>query len=195
LIELLVVISVMALLAGLVVLGARYAADQKKISRVTADLSKWSAMIDNYYHKLGYYPPNNPSNPYGPAVTPLFYELAGSMNNGTTYTTLTTRDAIDKTTVQAAFGVNGLANSATEQGEATSFGLNIQAADLIQVTLPGLNAPIKLPRVPVMGTPPYGNTNTWHYNSVQPQHNPNSYDLWAEIMIGGRTNIIGNWKR
>jgi prepilin-type N-terminal cleavage/methylation domain-containing protein len=195
LIELLVVIAIMTVLAGLIVALARHASEQKKLSRVTADLAKWSSMIDNYHEKLGFYPPNNPANPYGPAVTPLFYELAGAELSGTTYTTLTTRDTIDKATVLAAFGLNGLVNSATEQGESTSFGRNIQAADLIIVTLPGVNAPIKLPGVPVMGPPPYGSTNTWHYNSVKPEHNPNSYDLWAELLIGGKTNIIGNWKR
>ncbi len=199
LIELLVVIAVMTLVAGLVVGLARYASEQKKISRVTADLSKWSTMIDNYHDKLGFYPPNNPDNNYGAAVTPLFYELAGSTNDGTTYTTLTTRDSIDKPSLQAAFGVKGLANSAivsaSEPGETTSFARNLRAGDLISVTLPGLNAPVKLPFVPVMGTPPYGSTNTWHYNSVRPQHNADTYDLWAEIMIAGKTNIIGNWKR
>ena len=195
LIELLVVISIMTLLAGLIIALARYASDQKKISRVTADLAKWAMMIGNYHDKLGYYPPSNPSNPYGPAVTPLFYELAGTLLTGTTYATLTTQDTIEKNVVQSAFGLNGLANSATEPGESTSFGRNIQAGDLIDVTLPGLNGPIKLPRVPVSGPPPYGSTNTWHYNSVKPEHNPNSYDLWAELLIGGKTNIIGNWKR
>jgi prepilin-type N-terminal cleavage/methylation domain-containing protein len=194
LIELLVVISIMALLAALVIGLAKYAAEHKKITRVTADLAKWAGMIDNYHDKLGFYPPCNPASPYGPAVTPLFYELAGCDLSGTTYTTLTTRDTIDKPTVQAAFLLGGLANAATEQGEATSFGRKIQAADLIAVTLPGLSVPIKLPWVPVTGPPPYGSTNTWHYNSVQPQHNPNSYDLWAELLIGGKTNIIGNWK-
>ncbi len=195
LIELLVVIAIMTLLASLVAALAKYASDQKKISRVTADLAKWSALIGNYHDKLGFYPPSSPNAPYGPAVNSLFYELAGSQLNGATYTTLTTGDTIDKAAVQAAFGLSGLVNAATEQGESTSFGRTIQAADLINVTLPGLGAPIKLLRVPVQGTPPYGFTNTWHYNSVQPQHNPNSYDLWAELLIGGKTNIIGNWKR
>jgi hypothetical protein len=36
--------------------------------------------------------------------------------------------------------------------------------------------------------------NPWRYNSKTPVHNPDTYDLWAEIVIGGQTNIIGNWK-
>jgi hypothetical protein len=36
--------------------------------------------------------------------------------------------------------------------------------------------------------------NPWRYNASTPTHNPDSYDLWAEILIAGKTNIIGNWK-
>ncbi|HVR35031.1 MAG TPA: hypothetical protein VMS21_04195, partial [Methylomirabilota bacterium] len=36
--------------------------------------------------------------------------------------------------------------------------------------------------------------NPWRYNTVNPVHNPESYDLWAEFYIGGELQIIGNWK-
>jgi len=36
--------------------------------------------------------------------------------------------------------------------------------------------------------------NPWRYNSSNPIHNPGSYDLWAEIIVRGRKEIIGNWK-
>jgi prepilin-type N-terminal cleavage/methylation domain-containing protein len=195
LVELLVVISIMGLIAALIVGVAKHATDQKKITRVTTELGKWITMIDNYHDKLGFYPPCNPQNPYGPAVNALYYELAGAMLNGSTYTTLTTSSTVTKANVAAAFGLQGIANSATEVGEATSFGRNIQASDVLQVTLPGLNSPVQLLRVSVAGPPPYGVTNTWHYNSKNPTNNPNSYDLWAEIQIGSQTRIIGNWKR
>jgi hypothetical protein len=34
---------------------------------------------------------------------------------------------------------------------------------------------------------PYG------YNSSSPQHNPKSFDLWVDILAGGKTNRISNW--
>ncbi len=204
LLELLVVIGVMGLIAAMIVGLAKYATDQKKITRVTAELAKWSIMIDNYHNKLGFYPPCDPAAKYGPAVTPLFYELVGTEYDpgAYTYTTLTTRNlsgtnkvTITKADVDAAFGLKGLVNSATEKGEASCFGLEIQAADLLTVTLPGMSNPVKLPRVPAKGVPPWDANNTWHYNSKNPTNNPNSYDLWAEIVVGDKTNIIGNWKR
>ncbi|MCL5099137.1 MAG: hypothetical protein M1608_16690 [Candidatus Omnitrophica bacterium] len=36
--------------------------------------------------------------------------------------------------------------------------------------------------------------NTWRYVSSSPTNNPGSFDLWAEIVIGRETKIIGNWK-
>jgi hypothetical protein len=36
--------------------------------------------------------------------------------------------------------------------------------------------------------------NPWRYNSSNPVHNPGSYDLWAEIIVRGRKEIIGNWR-
>jgi hypothetical protein len=36
--------------------------------------------------------------------------------------------------------------------------------------------------------------NSWRYNSTSPIHNVGKYDLWAEVIIGNNTNVIGNWK-
>jgi hypothetical protein len=38
-----------------------------------------------------------------------------------------------------------------------------------------------------------GQINPWRYNSVSPVNNPKSYDLWVDILIGGKTNRICNW--
>ncbi|MCX6902853.1 MAG: type II secretion system protein [Verrucomicrobia bacterium] len=202
LIELMVVISIMAILAALVVGLARRASDHKRLARVQAELSKWTTLIDAYQNKLGFYPPGNPDNPYGPAVHPLFYELAGASINDAnqTYTTYTTGytngETIAKSLVTQVFGLDGLANAASEKGEAVSFGKNIQAGDVISVKYDTWDGPVTLPRVSVPGPPPYGTVNNvWHYDSKHPTHNTNSYDLWAEILVGGKTNIIGNWKR
>jgi hypothetical protein len=37
--------------------------------------------------------------------------------------------------------------------------------------------------------------NPFSYNSVNPTHNPNSYDLWVDLVIGGKTNRISNWSK
>jgi general secretion pathway protein G len=37
------------------------------------------------------------------------------------------------------------------------------------------------------------NANPWRY-LCPGAHNPQSYDLWIQIFIGGKTNLISNWK-
>jgi prepilin-type N-terminal cleavage/methylation domain-containing protein len=194
LIELLVVISIMALLAALVVGTAKYASDNKKITRVEAELAKITTMIENYHQKLGFYPPSG-NSPYAPAVNPLYYELSGCLisgASGNTFTTLGSRDTIDKSIIQGVFGMDSFANSAVEKGEARAFASTLLPGDVMEVNL---GAQFKLLKVPVKGPQPWGVTNVWHYNSKNPTNNPNGFDLWAEIIVGSRTNVIGNWKR
>jgi prepilin-type N-terminal cleavage/methylation domain-containing protein len=197
LIELLVVISIMALLAALVVGTAKYASDNKKITRVQAELVKIATMIENYHQKLGFYPPsgNCPVVEFRAAVTPLYYELSGCLVSGASgniFTTLGSRDTIDKSVIQSVFGMDSFANSAVEKGEARAFASTLLPGDVIEVNLGGQ---FKLLKVPVKGPQPWGVTNVWHYNSRNPTNNPNGFDLWAEIIVGSRTNVIGNWKR
>ncbi len=196
LVELLVVITIMGILAALIVGLAGRASNAKKMSRVEAELVKWVTMIDSYHAKLGFYPPSNPNKPDGLAVTPLFYELSGAEIVGTKYITLNTKDAIEKAVFKTVFGLDGIANASADRTEASCFGHNIQLTDLIVITnYPGVSVPFALLRVPVVGPPPYGPDNVWHYNSKTPTNNPKSYDLWAEIVVGGKTRIVGNWKQ
>jgi len=37
--------------------------------------------------------------------------------------------------------------------------------------------------------------NPWRYNSANPTNNPGSYDLWIQLKIGGKTNLISNWSK
>jgi hypothetical protein len=37
--------------------------------------------------------------------------------------------------------------------------------------------------------------NPWQYNSSHPTNNPNSFDLWVDIIINGKTNRISNWSK
>lgn len=197
LIEILVVVALMALLAALVLGGATFATNQKKISRVEAELSKWVTLVELYHDRMGFYPPCNSNNP---ALNPLFYELSGTVLDASanTYRTLNGLDTVDRALVGAAFNLGGFLNASTEATEVKNFGKNIQSNQVINVSLPGGGA-VKVPLVPVRGPGPFGEpdtvTNTWRYNSLNPTNNPDSYDLWAEILIGNEVRVIGNWKR
>jgi hypothetical protein len=46
-------------------------------------------------------------------------------------------------------------------------------------------------------SPPIPNSqlNPWRYNSSHPTHNTGSYDLWVDLVIGGKTYQVGNWNQ
>ena len=35
--------------------------------------------------------------------------------------------------------------------------------------------------------------NPWRYNSSNPTNNPGQFDLWVDILVGGKTNRVSNW--
>jgi hypothetical protein len=35
--------------------------------------------------------------------------------------------------------------------------------------------------------------NPWRYNSSSPTNNPGAYDLWIQLVINGKTNLVCNW--
>ena len=37
--------------------------------------------------------------------------------------------------------------------------------------------------------------NPWRYNSSSPTNNPNSFDLWIELNLGGKTFLVCNWSK
>ena len=41
-------------------------------------------------------------------------------------------------------------------------------------------------------SPPH-KINPYRYNSSSPTNNPRSYDLWIDVLIGGKINRISNW--
>ena len=43
--------------------------------------------------------------------------------------------------------------------------------------------------------PNHPGVNPFRYNSSSPTNNPNSFDLWIDVMIDGKTNRISNWSR
>ncbi|MCE2825487.1 MAG: type II secretion system GspH family protein [Verrucomicrobium sp.] len=87
LLELLVVMSIIGILAGMVVGLAPAAATKMKESRVRAELQQLVTLIEAYKARFGVYPPDGirrvavPGQGFQtlstPALSPLFYELSG----------------------------------------------------------------------------------------------------------------------
>lgn len=168
LIELLTVISIIALLAGLITWGTMHAGIKKVETRVKTELAGFELALDDYYKKYGFYPPSNSNDV---ALAPLYYELTGTEPSPAE---------------MARFNTSGIMNT-----EKKNFMRELKASSY--ESLAGTEAERAFV-VPYKGPNPIGGHNTWRYNSFNPTNNPDSYDLWAEVVVAGRTNIYGNWR-
>lgn len=211
LIELLVVISIMGVLAGLTipVLKSLKAAQYKKVAR--AELERLETALENYKAKYGVYPPGNKNAPnlsstppYIPSLfSQLYYELSGTTINGSDFVTLDGRSQIPVASVLSVYGVGGFVNSTKGGGEdaeaAKNFltelkqnqyneyvtNNNVRTTELV-TSVGGPDdsyQPLKAP-----GLNPF----RYVYPGV---NNPGSYDLWVQLVISGKTNLICNWSK
>lgn len=203
LIELLVVISIIGILAGLVTGLAGVASRKMRENRVRGDLGQISTGVDTYKLELGFYPPDSPR---GPHTNQLFYELSGATFTAVgnppkgKFQSLDGASIILSDTLKKYFDVAGIANSAREKRDVKFTGSHF-ARSMHQAM--DVNEDVELLVVPAPG--PRGqmipgrnnlSLNTWRYDSSSTnRHNRTGYDLWAEIIVGRRTNIIGNWKQ
>jgi len=210
LIELLVVIGVIVLLAGLTlpVMQGVSAAQAKHRARV--ELGAIETAIMNYKTKLGYYPPDNPLNPADWYINQLYYELLGTTETvGPTgqpvsYQTLDGSASLAVGNFQAAFysgtGVTGFMNCSKAGADDNV----AKAVKFLERLRPDRFLEVKsLPQCTVLGvsmagSPVFtgrvnGEIVPYGYNMSSPQHNPGSFDLWVDIIVGGKTNRISNW--
>ncbi len=176
LIEMLVVIAVIGILAAFIVGGLSRAGGAKVRSRVMTELRGLETIIGNYHKEHGYYPQDNRNNS---GISPLYHEL--------------TMNAIPEGFTND-FGVTGIANLGSK---AQNFHKNLKPSGFVLYKKNGADESYLL-AVPYKGPNPIqgvgGEINPWHYNSSKPVHHPDGFDLWAEVLVGGKTNIIGNWK-
>jgi prepilin-type N-terminal cleavage/methylation domain-containing protein len=195
LIELLVVIAIMGIVAALLVGMASFAGPKKIVSRVKAELAQLEMVIASYNSKNGFYPPNSG---LGPGTNQLYYELVGTIrttkNNEIFFETKVPpkdpEDSLKEKEVLQAFGVPGFMNSPDPEA-AVNFFPTMKPSLARPVTVNDVT--VKLLVVPAKGVNGDNAVNTWNYMAPG-VHNPNSYDLWAEVIINSKTNLIGNWK-
>jgi prepilin-type N-terminal cleavage/methylation domain-containing protein len=209
LIELLVVISIIAILAAMIIPASMMVKRSGTIRKAKAEINQVALAIDSYKDKLGHYPPDNPqlANPGRFILNPLFYELQGTIRTGVganeKFQTLDGRTNILVRAVPTAFGggIAGFVNCTRAGGgddfaaahpflanlKPGQYGFLANGAGLLTSSVewpPGLG--------PVIAGAPAG-MNPIRYNSSSPTNNPNSYDLWVDVVIGNKTNRISNW--
>jgi prepilin-type N-terminal cleavage/methylation domain-containing protein len=195
LIEMLVVMAIIAVLAGLL-LGTTQVIQKKKIiSRAQGQIAELSAAIDNYQSKKGFFPPDNKNNP---AQSSLVYELWGATSPDNTLFTIDfgQGNTISSTALSTFFGVQGIMNSSPDKKEIMNFISNFKLDKVKNINTTA--SPVFVFHSPSKG-PNEVNTatgdlvNLINYVSSSPKHNPSTYDLWIDVVIGGKTNRISNW--
>ena len=219
LIELLAVIAIIGVLAGFIIGGIRSAKQRQAITAATAELKLIEDALESYKLKYGAYPPANQlsSSAAPPPLSmrsPLFYELSGVTNySPTLYLTL---DGAFKLSMGPGLGSAYLSNFGLERA-VNQFHGNGEDAKAAENFLPGLKstmigtygnvagplASVSNPQLlvtSVRGPDPawqplgslFPDLNPFQY-AYPGTNNPSGYDLWVELHISGKTNIIGNW--
>jgi hypothetical protein len=158
-------------------------------TRVNAELHQLVTVIEGYKEKRGHYPPDNLGKP---AENSLYYELVGTTNTGTgTFTTLTGESPISGAVISTAFGAAGFVNANASGGadDAKNFYTTLNVSQQVRTNGAGVNF------LAVACKGPNGDFCVWNYNSSNPVHNPNSFDLWVDVLLSGKTNTFGNWKK
>ena len=213
LIELLTVIAIIGVLAGLIIPLSGIASAKMRIGRVQAELNTLMTMIDSYKHELGGYPPdhgllsqtrtNDPLWRIRLQRNPLFYELSGAVftNQGgaPAFKTLGSYEYVTPQQLDSFFSLTGIQNSSRFQNEVPYRSGTFKRSQYAELEEMGSGEHVDMLVVPVSGPSMLpaeggGTFNGWFYDSSSTnRHNRNSYDLWAEINVRGETRVIGNW--
>ena len=202
LIELLIVIAVMSILAAMLIPISGAVSRARIKSKARAELELVGTGIELYKAKLGHYPPDNPGNP---ATNQLYFELLGTTFTNGIYTTIDGSAAVSAASLPTVFPtqsppyqpVGGIVNST----QASTGDEGRPPSSFLQGLKPGQVAIINnsggnLVKILVSSIPnPANRLNTICYVSSNPTNNPNSYDLWVDVLINGVTNRISNWNK
>ena len=204
LIEMLAVVSIMAILAALIFPIAGAVKKSQIRTRARGEMAQIETAIHAYNDKFGHYPPDSGAPCI---VNQLFYELLGTTNSGSLYQTLDGSAQIVAANVSGVFGsgVSGFINCSRATGgdeapTGMAFLKGIKPAQWLTVTngtsslqFTVLGVSIPGPILLSTGGSDPKSINPWRYNSSSPTNNPKSFDLWIDVMVGGKTNRICNW--
>jgi prepilin-type N-terminal cleavage/methylation domain-containing protein len=187
LVELLATIAIIGVLAALLIPTISRINAMRAVNRTKTEFKEVESWIEGYKAKRGYYPPDNPGNA---ETNQLYYELSGTVFKNGIYQTLDGSASIDQPTIGAELGnpnINGFMNTMKEPRDE-----GMAAQKFIKELRPGqvseLNSKLKI----LVGSMGPG-ANPFRYISTNPTHNPNSFDLWIDINVQGKTLRICNW--
>ncbi len=215
LIEVLTVISIIALLATIGAGMSGIASWKSKEANLVSERDKLVTAIESYYADFNQYPPDNAKkdNTYTSAITPLYYELIGtvSSNRGSVYRTMDRQPTKTTAEIEAAFGLGGFLNAAEAPDKPKTYLPNLKERQRREVLLSSgsnielLAAPVDWPaklsaQAPLAGrlaaSAPASQMriNPWQYVSSHPTNNTSGFDLWVEVVYRNERKLIANWK-
>ncbi len=198
LIELLVVMAVIATLAAMIFPATAMVKRNAYIKRVQAQMEAVKSAIETYKENVKVYPPENPGKP---ELAPLYYELAGTLNAGGTFTT-PLGGSISTNQMSGFFGpgVTGFVNVAKGSGDevqaAQNCIKNIKPNQYLEVSSGGAGSLLGVTDVgPLMFTNAVNQKtiNPWRYTSNSATNNSGAFDLWVDVKIGNKIYRICNW--
>jgi prepilin-type N-terminal cleavage/methylation domain-containing protein len=205
LVELLTVIAVIGIIAALIFPVARTVKRQTILHSAQAQMAQLQTALERYKSVYGFYPPGSSR-----ALTnQLYFELEGTfltnISGADYYMTLDHVSRIPVTLLGTAFGagVGGFMNcekpgAPPDAPHAENFLTDLNTNQFNPVMVAGT-------AVDLMVTPVGGpdssytplllpDVNPWRY--VYPgTKNPGSYDLYIQLVIGGKTNLVCNWTK
>jgi len=200
LVELLVVIAVIGILAGMLFATIPGITRKRTLATATAELNEVSTAIEAYKAKYGFYPPDNPGYV---AINPLYYELSGTVSANGGYQPID-GSATVTTAAMSVLGVNGFANSSTsingdeDHSAPINFLKGLRNDRIGTTNRAGVNVKLLVCSItwdgPTCVINP-GSICPFQYNSSHATNNLSSYDLWVDLFIGGKTNRISNWSK
>lgn len=185
LIELLIVIAIIAVLAGLIFSAMPGIKAKQATSVAQSELTQITTAIEAYKARYGSYPPDSPVT-VAPA-NPLYYELEGMVISDKLYKSLDGSYQISTNTVLDNLLIPGLVNASTTAAatdDRPAIETFLKEVKPAQITT---NHSVRVLTCSV------DDTAVWQYNSSNPTNNPGAYDLWVDLVISGKTNRISNW--
>jgi prepilin-type N-terminal cleavage/methylation domain-containing protein len=201
LIEMLVVIGIIGILAALILGGASIANSKMKRAKAEAERDALVTAIQSYKNKKGFYPPDNTKSTI---MSPLFYELTGTVVLGGNYKSLVSGDNLSPANIINIFNAGGFLNASADPSEVLNFAPTIsKSSRTASFTIPSTTTTYTLFCITIKGPPqintidgkPFEPYDVWNYVSTNPTNNPGSYDLWIDVLYSGHTNRISNWSK
>lgn len=208
LIEVLVVIAIIGVLAGLVIPLTAAAKRLRTEKAIRAQMQQLITAIEAYHAQFGQYPPDNVTSTtaratnVNPAINSLYYELTGTVadDKSGTFRIPDSQTPIRPQDIKSVFNAEGFLNAGSDARSTRSFikfKPNQYAKLHPSIDVVGLVVPVAWPvgRTSDAPIPSMSNVNPWRYVSTVPTNNPGSFDLWAEWVEGRQVKIIGNWSQ